>query len=224
MSSRRKRFGSVLPFSIGRSSDSNAQASSGEDKPSENVVNTAEEVRAWLQTIGYPQYCEIFVKNEINGAVLKTITSEELRDDLYVTNLRHRRDILDAIAVLFPASSKERLPEHGRILDHLSNVRTYHSWIRVGVQFLAFAIVTLRLAPNFRPTGLVSAASIYYAVVGILALVYGVVRYKAVIHMIEESGPSSHSYKPDRYGVLSMVVLVLIASTLSLAIIGVRSS
>lgn len=190
-----------------------------------NVV-TVIEVSNWLEELGFRQYSQIFKDNEVNGDILRTLTSEELRDDLAVTNLRHRRDILDAIQRLKSTQDHppEPLPEHGRILDHLSNVRTYHSWIRLGVQFMAFSLVTLRLAPMFRTTPLVTAASFYYALVGVLALIYGIFRYNKVINMIEDSGPSHQSYRPDRIGVLSMLLLVIIASTITLLIISLRVS
>lgn len=96
-----------------------------------SIVNTVQDVSAWLEQLGFPEYVQAFVINEIDGQVLKTLTSEELRDDLGVTNLRHRRDILDAIRMLIAntqSATVEGLPEHGRILDHLSNVRTYHRY------------------------------------------------------------------------------------------------
>jgi uncharacterized membrane protein YidH (DUF202 family) len=185
-------------------------------------VHSVQDVRDWLRRAGFEQYEDVFLVNEVDADVLKTLTSEELRDDLGITNLRHRRDILDAVRRLVSATASvkvDALPEHGRILDHLSNVRTYHSWIRLGVQLFAFAIVTLRLAPNFRGTALVTASSSYFATIGIIALLYGVFRYKAVIAMIEQSGASTPKYNPDRVGVVAMLVLVLIASVISLTLI-----
>lgn len=188
-------------------------------------VRTVTDVRNWLCDLGYSQYADTFSSNEVNGSILKTLTSEELRDDLAVANLRHRRHILDATRRLIhddAPPTAQYLPEHGRILDHLSNVRTYHSWIRVGIQFLAFAVVTLRLSPNYRSTALVTAASFYFALVGISALLYAVFRYKRVIDMIESSGPSTHNYSPDRLGVVSMLFVALTAFILALTIIAIR--
>lgn len=160
------------------------------EKGQELEVFSVQDVRNWLHRIGFSEYEDVFTLNEINGNVLKTLTSEELRDDLGITNLRHRRDIGDAIQRLVAATDAatvDALPEHGRVLDHLSNIRTVHSWMRLGVQMLAFSILTLRLAPNFRSTAIVTAASLYFAVVGIVALLYGIMRYKAVMKMIERS-------------------------------------
>lgn len=115
-------------------------------------VASVEGVTAWLTSLGLPQYNPKFIENEIDGEVLLSLSSEELRDDLLVCNLRHRRKILNEIRILRDQTGDGKpkpLPEHGRILDHLSNTRTYHSWIRVGVQLLGFSIVTLRLAPGF---------------------------------------------------------------------------
>jgi len=185
-------------------------------------VHTVADVTNWLATLGFDEYAKVFAENEIDGQVLKTLDSEELRDDLGVINLRHRRDLLDGIHKLVQEDSemhKAPLPEHGRILSHLSNVRTYHSWLRVGVQMLAFAIVTLRLSPTFGETAVITTASFYFAAIGILALLYGIFRYRGVIESIEGSGPTVQAYQPDRIGVLSMLVLVLIASIFSLVII-----
>lgn len=93
----------------------------------EHDVVTVNDVRLWLDRVGFSAYVDVFTVNEIDGLVLKTLTSEELRDDLNITNLRHRRDIGHAIARLVEATSPvtvDALPEHGRILDHLSNIRT----------------------------------------------------------------------------------------------------
>lgn len=216
-----------LPFALPFRGGSSDERTSDEEKAPSPSVESVSNVGAWLSSLGYTQYVDFFAENEVDGSILKTLTSEELRDDLSVTNLKHRRDILYAIANLIQAEAQLRrqpLPEHGRILDHLSNVRTYHSWIRVGIQFLGFAIVTLRLAPNFRSTGLVSGAAVYCAIVGILALTYGIYRYKKVIDMIEASGPANQSYTPDRAGVISILILVLIAAIMALSIIAVKAS
>lgn len=90
-------------------------------------VITVNDVRLWLLRVGFSAYVDVFTVNEIDGPLLKTLTSEDLRDDLNITNLRHRRDIGHAIATLVEATSPvtvDALPEHGRILDHLSNIRT----------------------------------------------------------------------------------------------------
>lgn len=198
--------------------------------PMPDRVHTSADVQAWLSAIGYARYGPTFAANEISGDVLRTLTSDELRDDLGVRHLRHRRDLLDAIAALLVRDAEARsspttaeavdaLPEHGRILDHLSNVRSYHSWMRVGVQMLGFAIVTLRLTPKFRERPLVTAASLYFAAIGVGALLYGVFRYRQVIGMIERSGAKTPAYDPDRFGVLGMLFAVLTAAVFVLAII-----
>ncbi|GAB0490861.1 hypothetical protein MMPV_002099 [Pyropia vietnamensis] len=198
--------------------------------PMPDRVHTLTDVQAWLSALGYARYGPTFAANEITGDVLRTLTSDELRDDLGVRHLRHRRDLLDAISALLTRDAEARsspttteavdaLPEHGRILDHLSNVRSYHSWMRVGVQMLGFAIVTLRLTPKFRERPLVTAASLYFAAIGIGALLYGVYRYRQVIGMIERSGAKTPAYDPDRYGVLGILFAVLTAAVFVLVII-----
>lgn len=100
------------------------QSAAAAEKGEVDVI-TVQDVREWLYRIGFSEYEPSFVTNDINGAVLKTLTSEELRDDLNITNLRHRRDLGHAIQRLVEATTPVAvapLPEHGRILDHLSNV------------------------------------------------------------------------------------------------------
>lgn len=198
--------------------------------PMPDKVHSSADVQGWLSALGYARYGPTFAANEITGDVLRTLTSDELRDDLGVRHLRHRRDLLDAISALLTRDAELRssptvpdvvdaLPEHGRILDHLSNVRSYHSWMRVGVQMLGFAIVTLRLTPKFRERPLVTAASLYFAAIGVGALLYGVFRYRQVIGMIERSGAKTPAYDPDRVGVLAMLFAVLTAAVFVLVII-----
>mmetsp|Transcript_7235 Transcript_7235/g.14872 ORF Transcript_7235/g.14872 Transcript_7235/m.14872 type:complete len:109 (-) Transcript_7235:4-330(-) len=58
------------------------------------------DVIAWLDRIGCAQYVNAFHKNGIDADILRSLTSEELRDDLGVVNLRHRRNILYEISLL----------------------------------------------------------------------------------------------------------------------------
>lgn len=51
----------------------------------------------WLKRIGMEEYVDAFQKNEVNREVLCSLTAEEIRDDLGVVNLRHRRDLLKEI-------------------------------------------------------------------------------------------------------------------------------
>ena len=206
---------------VQQDSDSNVESGNESD------VESTDDVLNWLSKLGYDQYRDVFKENGVDGDVLKTLTGEELRVDLKIYNLRHRRDILHAIEKLnesnkTKAIAAEKLPEHGRILDHLSNVRTYHSWLRVGVQLLGFSIVTLRLTPKFIAKELVTVSSLYFAIVGMMALMYGIYRYKCVITMIERSGAKSPAYDPDRFGVMAMLILVGVASIVSLAMIIIR--
>lgn len=186
-------------------------------------VRTVDDVGEWLKSLGYVQYVDTFAENEVDGRMLRSLTSQELRDDLKVTSLHHRRVIGEAISKLpttTPVSDRlDRLPEHGRILDHLSNVRTYHSWLRVGVQFLSFAIVTLRLTPDFRSPRLISGTAYYFAAVAVLARTYAVYRYRCVIRMIETSRLTAPTYRPDAIGAASLVVLIIVADIMGIIII-----
>jgi hypothetical protein len=53
----------------------------------------------WLRSLGLEQYEAAFRENEINDAVLPSLTAEDLKD-LGVVIVGHRRTLLNAIAAL----------------------------------------------------------------------------------------------------------------------------
>ncbi|MHC4055637.1 ATP-binding protein [Bradyrhizobium sp. 25ACV] len=57
------------------------------------------EVGGWLRKLGLERYEAVFREHEIDGAVLPSLTAEDLKD-LGVHSVGHRRKLLDAIAVL----------------------------------------------------------------------------------------------------------------------------
>jgi len=194
---------------------------------SPTLPSTTHEVSEWLSSIGYSQYRETFESNQITGQILHTLTSIELRDDLHITNLSHRRSILKEISELSSRSNTKQnlqtshadsLPEHGRILDHLSNVRTYHSWIRVGVQLLGLVIAVLRLTPIHRRKPVSVGLGLGICIVVLCVFGYAVYRYRTVVVMIERSKVKERWYRPDMIGIWGLFTLVL---AVALSILGV---
>ncbi|MGD9882754.1 MAG: adenylate/guanylate cyclase domain-containing protein [Reyranella sp.] len=57
------------------------------------------DVRAWLHGLGLGQYAEAFEANHIDGAMLRGLTADDLRE-LGVTSLGHRKRLLEAAANL----------------------------------------------------------------------------------------------------------------------------
>ena len=57
------------------------------------------DVVVWLRGLGLERYEAVFRENDIDEAVLLSLTAEDLKD-LGVASLGHRRKLLDAIAVL----------------------------------------------------------------------------------------------------------------------------
>ena len=60
---------------------------------------TPMDVAEWLRGLGLEQYAPAFRDNDIDGEVLRRLTSEDLRE-LGVASVGHRRRLLDAIAAL----------------------------------------------------------------------------------------------------------------------------
>jgi class 3 adenylate cyclase len=59
------------------------------------------DVAEWLRGLGLEQYAPAFRDNDIDGEVLRRLTSEDLRE-LGVASIGHRRRLLDAIAAFRP--------------------------------------------------------------------------------------------------------------------------
>ena len=62
------------------------------------------DVLAWLRGLGLEQYAPAFRDNDIDDAVLRRLTAEDLRE-LGVASIGHRRRLLDAIAALDEADT-----------------------------------------------------------------------------------------------------------------------
>jgi class 3 adenylate cyclase len=57
------------------------------------------DVARWLQALGCEQYAAAFLRNDVTGDILSSLTEQDLRD-LGVLSVGHRRRMLDAIAAL----------------------------------------------------------------------------------------------------------------------------
>jgi class 3 adenylate cyclase/predicted ATPase len=57
------------------------------------------DIAAWLRSLGLEQYEPVFRANEIDAAVLPSLTADDLKD-LGITLVGHRRRLLDAVAAL----------------------------------------------------------------------------------------------------------------------------
>jgi len=55
------------------------------------------DIAAWLRGLGLQQYESVFCDKDIDGAVLPSLTAEDLKD-LGITSVGHRRRLLGAIA------------------------------------------------------------------------------------------------------------------------------
>ena len=64
---------------------------------------TTKDVAEWLRGLGLEQYAPAFRDNDIDGEVLRQLTSEDLRE-LGVRSIGHRRRLLDAISALDTAA------------------------------------------------------------------------------------------------------------------------
>ncbi len=67
------------------------------------------DIVVWLRSLGLGKYEAAFRENEIDEAVLPSLTAEDLKE-LGVTALGHRRKLLDAIAALRSEVSEKAPP------------------------------------------------------------------------------------------------------------------
>lgn len=136
-------------------------------------------------------------------------TNKELRDDLNIKSFARRRKIL---STLRPPPAQTHLPEFGRILTYLSNVRTVHSWYATAVQLIVFSLAITRTPPavtvsevRFFAAGLVC--------VSIVMALYGSVRYWRVTRVLkgdeERYTPDTAAWAIVAMGGISVAALVL---------------
>lgn len=182
--------------------------------PSEQSKGEAEQ---FLNAVGFPQYVKLFEDNHVSGELLPSLENVALREELGIEKLRHRREILKGVRALREdGDSREGryVPEFGRILIHLSNMRTLHSWVRVGFQHFLFAIALTRTAPSFRGREEVILASIYMWSMGLVVHMYGMRRYWCVAHVVDTQ-PDGEIFVADKTGTL----LLALATTGTAALI-----
>jgi class 3 adenylate cyclase len=68
------------------------------------------DIPAWLEGLGLGQFARVFRDNDIDAALLPTLTADDLRE-LGITSLGHRKRLLAAIAALAgPAADARSLP------------------------------------------------------------------------------------------------------------------
>ena len=66
---------------------------------------SVDEVARWVESIGYPQYCENFRENHISGSMLQKVDMDVLRRELKIMSYGVRSKILEAVKnVLSPSS------------------------------------------------------------------------------------------------------------------------
>ena len=65
------------------------------------------DIAVWLRDLGLHRYEPIFRNNDIDGAVLPSLTAEDLKD-LGITSVGHRRRLLEAITALREGGNPRR--------------------------------------------------------------------------------------------------------------------
>jgi hypothetical protein len=74
------------------------------------------DVARWLQALGCEQYAAAFLRNDVTGDILSSLTEQDLRD-LGVLSVGHRRRMLDAIAALRDNASAPDLSAGSGVLS-----------------------------------------------------------------------------------------------------------
>lgn len=109
-----------------------------------------------------------------------------------------------------------------RIRDHLANERTYLAWMRSGIALLGFGVLIVRirvlkppLAPQ--PPGNGWKLGLAFTLVGLLMVALSAFHYFGVRNDIEDD-----TYDPpDRWVILSSLVLLLLGSCVVLYVFNV---
>ena len=67
-------------------------------------------VQEWLTASGLQRHAELFAENEIDGEMLLTLTSDELEEELEITDEGEREALLEKLDVLRSGASGELAP------------------------------------------------------------------------------------------------------------------
>lgn len=167
------------------------------------------QLTALLESAGYSQYITRLASANLPASALAKLSNAELRDDLHVRPLRHRRELQRALRALHPSeahAARSGVPEFGRILVHLSNVRTFHSWLRSGVQTVVFAGAIVRLTPGLRPASVTRPFGLALAGAGVGIATYGAARYWSVLRCADGGAVG---FEPEKWGALGLGVVAL---------------
>jgi len=197
-----------------------------EYEPPENDCVTLDDSVEWICKIGYPEYADAFRENQVDGKTLKTITAKELREDIGVRNPKHRGDILTALKKLVNETKPvtvQPLPEMGRILSLLSNVRTFQSWTLIAIQMLVFSIAYLRLASRLRSESLVGGLAGVMIIVGLGLLAFGGFSYEKFVRFMHQENPHAkmlHHSNVSLVAVTAIYLFVVAAVLLAVLIEG----
>jgi class 3 adenylate cyclase len=116
------------------------------------------EVADWLRALDLAQYVEAFRQNNVDAALLPSLTAEDLKE-IGVASVGHRRRLLDAIAALRDAAASPAQPSPADPLVGAAAERR-----RVTVLFCDLAESTA-LAARLDPEDLRSAMAAYHRAV-----------------------------------------------------------
>mmetsp|Transcript_44654 Transcript_44654/g.173160 ORF Transcript_44654/g.173160 Transcript_44654/m.173160 type:complete len:132 (+) Transcript_44654:612-1007(+) len=108
------------------------------------------------------------------------------------------------------------IPEIGRVLSLLSNVRTYQSWTLVGIQLFIFSVGYMRLGPLIRPVWLVATGSLFAAVSAIGVFTYAGVSYRRFLAVLRNSSPNRRVLTPAYRAVVVLAVIELVIFLLTI--------
>lgn len=181
-------------------------------------------VASWLARLGLSEHAPSFIAAGVTPATLLSVTSSELRYQLGVSRLAHRRLILvevarqrEQTAPLYLAFST---PEHGRILTHLSNDRLLLLWVRVAVVILTLAVASVGLTPPTaaqQPYADTKLPAVVFVVLAVVAVVYALTRF--VHHIMIGNYPTLYTIGAERM----WIFIPIMAAALFVAVILHRS-
>lgn len=165
-----------------------------------------------LANIGLQRYAQHLQAHRIDLPTLTALSNSELRDDLNIVPLAHRRLILQACE---PRVATSSIPLFGSILVHLSNMRTFHSFLSNSIQIMVFAFAVLRLAPEIGDAAVSDICGGFLVGVAVLLILYGTTAFYRVTTTIERS----HMYRPDWVGIGLVLFCSIVAASITLSIV-----
>mmetsp|Transcript_11212 Transcript_11212/g.30178 ORF Transcript_11212/g.30178 Transcript_11212/m.30178 type:complete len:301 (-) Transcript_11212:224-1126(-) len=151
-------------------------------------LESVDDVCRLLEELRLEKYREAFRAQGVDFKVFLSLTNADLKKPMGMKCLADRRLLLDAIAYFketAATTTKQMVPEHGRLLTHLDNARTAFAWLRLSLWMLQISLFVLHIPEELCNPRLKKPCALMALALFLVVLLYGMHRYTYVLRRME---------------------------------------